>query len=547
MDWTTTWDEAVELTQKWLSAVSGAQSATMAATMRNMELMTKSYARIWGMPAEDVLPGDRRFKDEAWSENAAFNALKQLYLTTAKWMMDVADTMEDIDPELHHRAKFWTEQMVDAMSPTNFPLTNPSVIDETIRTGGQNLAQGMQNFVSDLQKGGVSQVPEDSFQVGRDLAVTPGKVVYRNRVMELIQYTPTTDKVRAVPILVIPPWINKYYVMDMRPDNSMFKYLVDSGFTLFAISWKNADSSMRDLDWGDYMEQGPLQAVRVIKSITRRQRVHLVGYCLGGLMAETTAAYMAATGDRTAKTATFFAMHQDFTDVGDVSVFISEPEVQFLEWLMSASGGYLDGKNMAGTFSMLRANDLIWRYVVNNYLLGKDPPAFDLLYWNSDSTRVPETIHSFLLRNLFLENKLIEANAVEVNGVAIDLARITIPVYAVATRHDHIVPWRSAFKIRELVGGPVWFVLSDSGHIAGIINHPAKQKRAYWYCEGSEAETDPDSWLACADENKQPGSWWVDWIPWLERQSGKLVEPPAVGNTKYEPIMDAPGTYVLEK
>jgi polyhydroxyalkanoate synthase len=530
-----------------LAAFWHAQQAGVTAATRTFELMTNTYARLWGRPEREVVSADRRFEDDAWSENLAFDLMKRSYLIASQWMMDLVDGLEALDADVHHRAKFWSQQSVDALSPTNFPLTNPVVIQETMRTGGANLVRGMQNLLSDVQERRVSQVPEGSFEVGKDLAVTPGKVVHRNQLMELIQYSPTTEQVSNVPILVVPPWINKYYVMDMRPENSMFKYLVDSGFTLFAVSWKNADSSMRHLGWEDYMEQGPLEALRVIKSITRRRRVNLVGYCLGGLMVEFTLAYMASLGDKTANTATLFATHQDFTNAGDVSVFISEPEVKLLEWLMSASGGYLDGRNMAATFNMLRSNDLIWRYVINNYWLGKQPPALDLLYWNSDSTRVPEDVHSFLVRNFFLENKLIQPDALQVKGVGIDLGRITTPIYAVATRHDHIVPWKGAFKVRELVNGPVRFVLAGSGHIAGIINHPAQKKRYYWYCDERDTKTNPDAWFECANDNKRQGSWWVDWIPWLEKHSGKLIVPPPMGNDKYPPLLDAPGTYVLEK
>jgi len=368
-------------------------------------------------------------------------------------------------------------------------------------------------------------------------------VVYRNQLSELLQYTPTTASVRAVPILVIPPWINKYYVMDLRPENSMFKYLVDSGFTVFAISWKNPDSSMSDLDWEGYMAQGPLEALRVLKAITGAARVNMIGYCLGGIMLETTLAYLAAVGDATPNTATYFASHQDFNDVGDVAAFISDPEVRFLEWLMDLGGGYLDGRNMAATFNMLRANDLLWHYVINNYLMGKEPPAFDILYWNSDGTRIPKTVHSFLLRNFFLVNNLAKPDFLKLNGVGIDLKRITTPAYTVGASEDHIVPWRSAFKMRDLVSGPVRFILAESGHIAGIINPPAQKKRGYWTNES--ATKDPEEWFAGA--TKHEGSWWVDWVPWLEKRSGKLVAPPSLGNADFPPLMDAPGTYVLEK
>ena len=553
-DWLSTWEETLEMANGWLVGMAKSQEATLTAATRHLELMTNTYTRLWGADAPDVLPADRRFRDESWSENLAFDVLKQLYLITGQWLVEMTDGLEGIDPDLRKRARFWTQQVVDAASPSNFAATNPEVIQEIVRSGGANLVRGYQNLVSDLQQGRISMVPDSAFEVGKDLAITPGKVVFRNPLIELLQYTPTTKKVREVPILIIPPWINKYYVMDMRPENSMFKYLVDAGFTLFAISWKNPDESVMDLEWADYMEMGVIEALRVVRAITGAGKVSTVGYCLGGMVEQVTLAYLAAQEDEAVSaqglpqvsSATFFTTHQDFTDVGDVDVFLSEPEVRLLELLMDASGGYLDGRNMAATFNMLRANDLLWYYVVHNYLLGQTPPAFDLLYWNSDGTRIPGKVHSFLLREFFLENKLKDPDAIQIRGVGIDTRRVTVPVYAVAGETDHIVPWRGASKIQQMMGGPVRFVLAESGHIAGIINPPAKKKRGYWVNTARNAQRlDADEWLAGA--TKHEGSWWVDWVPWLKKHAGKLVEPPTVGNEGHPPIMDAPGTYVLEK
>ena len=550
-DWTSSWEKMLQLVNGGMASIGQVNQASLTAATRHLELMTNTYAQMWGRPAQDVLPADKRFDDDAWRENLAFDLMKQVYLITAQWMVDMADGLEEMNPELHKRAVFWTKQAADGLSPTNFPTTNPEVLQEMVRTGGMSLVLGMQNLLSDLQKGRISQVPEGSFEVGKDLAITPGKVIYRNPLIELIQYTPTTEQVREVPLLSIPPWINKYYVMDMRPENSMYKYLVDAGFTLFTISWKNPDDSVLHLEWADYMEMGIIEALRVVKAITGSDEVNMFGYCLGGIVQQVTLAYLAAQGDEAVSAqglpkvnaATYFATHQDFTDVGEIDAFLSEPEVRFLEWLMKVGGGYLDGRNMAATFSMLRANDLIWRYVVHNYLMGREPPAFDLLYWNSDGTRVPGKVHTFLVREFFLGDKLKEPDGIKIRGVGINTRRITIPSYAVACSSDHIVPWRGAFKIQELLGGPVRFILAESGHIAGIINHPAKKKRAYW--TSNENTPDPDEWLAGAAKHK--GSWWVDWIPWLEEYSGKLVEPPPLGNDEFPPIMDAPGTYVLER
>jgi len=540
-----------------MAGLQQAQAATLEAATRQMALMADMYARVWGTgPRPEGTPPpageDSRFRGEAWRENAAFDALWQTYAITARWLVDLADSLEGVHPALHKRVRFWTQQYADAISPSNFAATNPEVLEEVVRTGGENLMRGLHNFLSDLEKGQISMVPGGSFAVGADLATTPGKVVYRNPLIELIQYTPATDTVHQVPILAIPPWINKYYVMDLSPHNSMYRYLVEQGFTVFTISWKNPDDTILHLEWADYMEMGLIEALRVVGAITGAERVNTLGYCLGGIMEQVTLAYLAARGVERNRaedipevnTATYFATHQDFTDVGDVDVFISEPQVRMLEWLMDASGGYLDGRNMGVTFNLLRANDLLWHYVVHNYLLGKQPPAFDLLYWNSDGTRVPGKVHSFLLHEMFLKNRLREPDAIQIRGVGIDTRRITVPTYTVACDGDHIVPWRGAFTMRHIVGGPVRFVLAESGHIAGIINHPAADKRRYWVRDDGSGIQDPDAWLAGTTEH--PGSWWPDWVSWLGAQSGDMVAPPSMGSEAYPPVMDAPGTYVLE-
>jgi polyhydroxyalkanoate synthase len=331
--------------------------------------------------------------------------------------------------------------------------------------------------------------------------------------------------------------------MDMEPDNSMFKHLVDSGFTVFTISWKNPDSAVLDLAWDDYMELGPLTALRVVKEITGAEKVNMVGYCLGGIALQVSLAYLATTGDDSVSSATFFTTHQDFREAGDIAVFLTEPWVLFLEWLMAASGGYLDGRRMALTFNSLRANDFLWPYVVDNYLLGRDPNPFALLYWNSDSTRVPGKVHSHLIRRFFMENRLMQPNGLTVKGVGIDVGKITVPTYAVAAERDHIVPWQGAFKIRSLMGGPVRFVLTEGGHIAGIVNPPSrKRKRKFWTNEGEI--DDPETWLAGA--SAQEDSWWLDWTPWLAARSGERIDPPPMGNKAYSPLADAPGLYVIE-
>jgi polyhydroxyalkanoate synthase len=526
-----------------LAAIEKAQRATLMASWQNLELAANMFGQMAGKPSEKVVPDDRRFADDTWVENPGAEYLKESYLITSRWMEALAESLAPIDPDLHAQAQFWTNQFTDALSPSNSPFTNPVVMQEFLRTGGWSMVRGWQNLVKDAQKGRISHVPDDSFQVGVDLAITPGKVVYRNPLIELIQYTPTTEQVHAIPILVVPPWINKYYVMDMEPHNSMFKYLVDAGFTVFTISWKNPDARVLELEWDDYLELGPLTAVEVVKEITGADKVNLVGYCLGGIAAQVSLAYMAATGDDSANTATFFATHQDFNQAGDIVVFLTEPWVAFLEWLIDASGGYLDGRRMASTFNSLRANDFLWPYVVNNYLLGKEPHPFALLYWNSDTTRVPGKVHMHLIRRFFMENRLMQPDGLTVKGVGIDLGKITVPAYTVTAERDHIVPWQGTFKIRRLMGGPVRFVLTGGGHIAGIINPPSrKRKRKFWVNEGEL--DDPEAWLAGA--TVQEDSWWLDWSGWLAEHSGELIAAPAIGSPDYPPLMDAPGLYVLE-
>ena len=515
-EWIAAWEQAAQAANGWMAGAMKVQQASWTAAMRYLELATYAYSRAWGTGAEPAVPSDARFEDEAWHENLAFDLIKQTYLVAAQWLLEMTDGFEEVSPETHKRIRFWTQQAVDAMSPSNFGLTNPAVLQETLRTGGMSLARGMQNLLADLQQGRLRMVPDGSFELGKDLACTPGKVVYRNELIELIQYTPTTAQVREVPLLVIPPWINKYYVMDLRPANSMYKYLVDQGFTLFGISWKNpsrGDAAL-GMDFAGYMEHGPLAALRVVREITGAERANLAGYCAGGMLLQATLGYLAASplsprerdGVR-ANSATLFAAHHDFSDVGDLGVFISKPDVQFLEWLMQASGGYLDGRNLAATFNMLRSNDLLWHFVVHNYLLGKEPPAFDMLFWNGDGTRVPAPVHSFMLREFFLGNKLKQPGGVRLLDTPIDVQKITAPVYAVAGSTDHIVPWKGAFQVRRSLGGPVRFVLAESGHIAGIINPPASRKRSYW--TNDDPTPDPDQWLAGAAQHS--GSWWVKW------------------------------------
>jgi polyhydroxyalkanoate synthase len=510
------------------------------------QLMAATALKFWGheQNVEPVITpgkGDKRFNVPDWQLNPMFDALKQSYLLAATTLLKTASDVEGLDEKQQRKLVFYLRQFLDAISPTNYAFTNPQVIHETVLTGGRNLVTGIEHLLRDVKAGQIKMTDTEAFAPGRNLALTPGQVVYRNKLIELIQYAPTTEKVYATPLLFIPPWINKYYILDMQPQNSQIKFLLDSGFTLFVISWKNPDASMEDTTFEDYLDLGPLSALGVIKDITGSAKVNAVGYCIGGTLLSMVMSYLAAKKDRTINSATFFVALQDFAEVGDTGVFIDEPQVEYIETQMMERG-YLDSRSMSTMFNMLRANDLIWSNVVNNYLLGKEPPAFDLLYWNADGTRMARAAHSFYLRNTYLENNLIKPGKIVLKGVPIDLGKIHQDVYAVGTEQDHIVPWKSAWRITQLTGGKVRFILGGSGHIAGIINPPSKG-RDYW--TNDKLVKTADEWLAGATQHK--GSWWTDWREWLQQRSGEQVAPPSMGSAAHPPITAAPGTYVLEK
>lgn len=513
---------------------------------RYNQLMASMTLRLMN-PQKQVEPvikpekGDRRFNAPAWTENPFFDALKQTYLLVASNMLKMASQVEGLNEHQKHKMLFYVRQFLDSISPTNFVFSNPQVIEETIRTGGENLAKGTENLLRDIQQGQIKMTDTEAFQPGRNLAITPGQVVYRNKLIELIQYAPNTPQVYSIPLLFIPPWINKYYILDMQPQNSLIKFLVDNGFTVFVISWKNPDPSMENTNFEDYLRLGPLESLGVIRSITGSTKVNVIGYCIGGTLLSMALPYLKTKGDETVNAACFFVSLQDFSEVGDTSVFIDEPQLRYMEAQMM-DRGYLDARSMAAMFNMLRSNDLIWSNVVNNYLLGKEPPAFDLLYWNNDGTRMTRAAHSFYLRNTYLENNLIKPGKIVIGGVPIDLRQIQQDVYAVGAIQDHIVPWQSAWRITQLAGGHSEFVLAASGHIAGIINPPSKG-RGYWTNDkpiGSAKE-----WFETAEHHD--GSWWNNWLEWLKPHSGEMVAPPSMGNEAHPPITPAPGTYVLEK
>jgi len=510
------------------------------------QVMTSTALKSWGQSQQGepvIAPekGDKRFSAPDWQQNPALDAIKQSYLLAATTLLKSASEVEGLDEHQQRKLVFYLRQFLDAISPSNVAFTNPQVIQETVQSGGQNLVTGMEHLLRDIQAGQMKMTDTEACTPGRNLALTPGQVVYRNKLIELIQYAPTTEKVYATPLLFIPPWINKYYILDMQPKNSLIKFLVDSGFTVFVISWKNPDDSMEDTSFEDYLTLGPLAALATIKEITGSSKVNPVGYCIGGTLLSMALPYLDAQKDETVTCATFFVSLQDFSEVGDTSVFIDEPQVEYVEGQMRERG-YLDSRSMATMFNMLRANDLIWSNVVNNYLLGKEPPAFDLLYWNADGTRMARAAHSFYLRNTYLENNLIKPNKIVLKDVPIDLGNIHQDIYAVGAEQDHIVPWKSAWRITQLAGGKVRFILGGSGHIAGIINPPSKG-RGYW--TNDKPVKSAEQWLESAEQHK--GSWWTDWLEWLTPRSGEQVAPPAMGSAAHPPITPAPGSYVLEK
>src|SRR5215212_11130406 len=561
LDWIEISKALLTLHKRQISDLQRTMQVATDYNQRLLEMTAKVWSdtasRFWGLPWQEEAEAeqggkegkpDKRFSDPEWESNPYYKMLKETYLLTSEYVLKEAEETNDgqEDPEKQRRLEFHLEQFVDAMAPVNFFLTNPAAIRRAMETGGTSLADGARNLASDLEAGRLSMVDTSAFEVGENLATTPGKVVYRNELVELIQYEPQTERVHEVPLLFLPPWINKYYILDLSEKNSFVKYLVGHGFTVFMISWKNPDSSMDETTFEDYMTLGPLKAVDVIREITGVDRVNPVGYCIGGTLLIVTLAWLAAGDDEEEKQKfgdpTLMVSLQDYSEVGDTEVFIDEPQVEFMEMQMMKRG-YLDERKMANMFNLMRSSELIWANVINNYLLGQKPPALDMLYWNSDGTRLPRDAHSFYIRNTYLENNLIKPGEVEFMGRPIDLGRITGDVYAVGAEKDHIVPWKSAWKISKPANtNTTRFTLAASGHIAGMIAPPEKGK-GYWTGEDGQYET-AEEWRESAEEHE--GTWWEDWRGWLEQRSGEQTDPPRVGSEQYPPIEDAPGTYVRE-
>ncbi|MEX0853338.1 MAG: class I poly(R)-hydroxyalkanoic acid synthase [Bauldia sp.] len=514
-----------------------------------LALWTVSLKRMMGEPAQAVArpdPRDKRFADPEWSQNAFFDFLKQLYLVTSRWAEDIAVGAVDLDPRTRQKAAFYVKQIVNALAPTNFILTNPEVLRETLASDGANLVRGMHMLAEDIKAGGgnlkIRHSDLSKFRLGDNLANTPGKVIHQNDLCQLIQYQAATKTVLRRPLLMVPPWINKFYILDLSPERSFIRWCVEQGHTVFVISWVNPDEHQADKSFENYMRQGIFEALDVIGDAAGADAVNAVGYCVGGTLLAAALAHAAVTGDHRIRSATLFASQVDFTHAGDLSVFVDEEQIERLEKKMSVRG-YLEGNNMAVTFNMLRANDLIWPYVIGNYFKGREPAPFDILYWNSDATRMPAANHSFYLRNCYLDNRFAKG-LMELGGVRLDPKKVKVPIYNLATTEDHIAPARSVFYGSSFFGGKVTFVLTGSGHIAGVINPPERHKYQYWTGPAPRGDA-YEAWRKKAKEH--PGSWWPHWQKWILGLDKTRVKARPVGRGKVKPIEDAPGSYVRVK
>jgi polyhydroxyalkanoate synthase subunit PhaC len=539
----------IEMTTRLMSDPAKLMEAQFSLWQDYMNLWQSTAKRMMGHEADPVIApakDDRRFKDAAWQDNQVFDFVKQSYLLTARWLQSTVQSVEGLDEKTARKIDFYTRQFVDAMAPSNFVLTNPEVLRTTMESRGENLLKGLQNLLDDLERGKgqlkIRMTDLEAFEIGKNIAVTPGKVVYQNDLIQLIQYTPTTKEVAKRPLLIIPPWINKYYILDLKPANSFVKWAVDQGHTVFVISWVNPDEKLAAKTFSDYLIEGPLAALDAVEKATGEETVNVVGYCLGGTLLASMLAYLAVKGgaERIAS-ATFLTTLVDFKEAGELTVFIDEEQLAALEEKMNERG-YLEGAEMANTFNMLRANDLIWSFVINNYLLGKEPFPFDLLYWNSDSTRMPAAMHSFYLRNMYQKNLLSKPGGIELDGVRIDLSKVKTPTFILSTREDHIAPWKATYVATQLYSGPVRFVLAASGHIAGVVNPPAANKYHHWTSTTTKYPKDPEEWLGSA--KNVPGSWWPEWQSWIADFADGKVPAREPGSGKLKAIEDAPGAYV---
>jgi polyhydroxyalkanoate synthase len=535
-----------ELGRRWMSNPGLMAEQAAHAWEEQLRLWNTSVARFFGDPAEPVRQpprGDNRFRGEVWENNVVFDYIKQSYLIAAEHIQQSVAAVRDLSPEDARKVRFFTRQYVDALAPTNFVLTNPEVLKTTLDSGGRNLLDGLKHLLEDLDRGdgklAIRMTDESAFELGRNVATTKGKVVFQNDLMQLLQFEPTTAKVDRAPLLIVPPWINKYYILDLREKNSFIKWATDQGITVFVISWVNPDERHRAKTFADYMREGPLAAMEAVERATGEEQLNLIGYCLGGTLTACLLSWLRAHGQSSrVRSVTFFTTMIDFREPGELGVFVDEAIVDNLEKRMEARG-YLEGSEMSGAFNLLRDNDLVWSFVVNNYLLGKEPFPFDLLYWNSDSTRMPAKMHPFYLRNMYIRNLLAKPGALELAGERMDLSKVDTPAYFISAVEDHIAPWKSTYAGARLLGGPVRFVLGGSGHIAGIVNPPVANKYNYWLNDALPESA--DEWLSGA--TRHDGSWWTDWAAWVHRFSGGRVDARRPGDGGLKVLDDAPGSY----
>jgi len=512
---------------------------------RQMSLWQSVLAKQQGqVPAFKVAPepGDRRFSAPEWRDSPIYDYLHQAYLLNTQFVKEMVELIPAADDKARNRMRFLARQVSDALAPTNFAATNPEFIKLAVETKGQSITDGINNLIRDFEKGRISMTDETVFEIGKNIATTEGAVVFENELMQLIQYAPLTAKVGTRPLLVVPPCINKFYIMDLQPDNSLIRFMVDQGNTVFLVSWGNPQEEQGHLRWDDYLEHGPIAALRVIQEITKVKQVNALGFCVGGTILSSALAVLKARGESPVASLTLLTTLLDFTDTGEIGLFIDDNGLMARESTIG-KGGLLPARDLQNTFSFLRANDLVWNYVTGNYLKGQKPQAFDLLYWNSDSTNLPGPFACWYMRNLYHDNALRVPGKLEMCGAKVDLGSLDMPVYLLAAREDHIVPWQSAYQSTRILSGQVRFVLGASGHIAGVINPVSKNKRSYWVHD--DVKKDAESWLTAAEERK--GSWWADWADWLKPHAGELRAPRKPGNTKYKPIEPAPGRYVRQR
>ena len=543
----------IDQVTKTLSAVAQSYMAEPQKLMEAQTQLWNSYSQLWqnawnkalGTPSEPLatpLRNDKRFKDRDWQENTVFDFLKQFYLVSTTWAQDFVKNADGIDDHTRLKAKFYVEQIANALSPSNFPMSNPEVLRATLATNGANLIEGMKHLEQDMSAPDgrlhIKQTDMTAFEIGKNIAMTPGKVVFRNDTFELIQYSPAVKRTYEIPLLIVPPWINKFYILDLNPKKSFIRWATEQGLTVFVVSWVNADEKQGRKSFSNYMVEGFLAAVQAVQDATGAEKINTIGYCIGGTLVAAALGYMAAKNDNRVNAATFFTTQIDFEKAGDLLVYVDDEQVKWIEERMQEKG-YLAGSRMADAFNLLRSNELIWSYVINNYMLGKEPMPFDLLYWNADSTRMPAGVHSFYLREFYLANKLALGKML-LDGVRIDLKKVKIPVYNLAAKEDHIAPLPSVFRLGQFMGGETKLVVSGSGHIAGVVNPPEARKYSYW-TNDTPAET-LENWLKAATQHE--GSWWPDWAEWITARSGAKITAPSPGEGKLEVLEDAPGSYV---